>query len=160
MIIAILGVLKAGAAYVPMDPDYPDERMSFVLSDTQTKLVLCNEAYRLRLKTLARNVSVESIDSEQFQVMLAGAWSKSNPGQINDPFSLAYVIYTSGTTGVPKGVMVEHRNVARLFEATDKFYGFTDKDTWVLFHSYIFDFTVWEIWGALLYGGKLFIPTY
>jgi len=160
MIIAILGVLKAGAAYVPMDPDYPDERMSFVLSDTQAKLVLSNEAYRLRLKTLARNVSVESVDSEQFQEMLAGAWSKNNPGQINDPFSLAYVIYTSGTTGAPKGVMVEHRNVARLFEATDKFYGFTNKDTWVLFHSYIFDFTVWEIWGALLYGGKLFIPTY
>jgi amino acid adenylation domain-containing protein len=160
IIIAILGVLKAGAAYVPMDPDYPDERMSFVLSDTKTKLVLTNEAYSLRLRTLARNVSIESIDSEQFQAKLEEGYSKSNPKQIIDPFSLAYVIYTSGTTGVPKGVMVEHRNVARLFEATDKLYGFNNKDTWVLFHSYIFDFTVWEIWGALLYGGKLFIPTY
>ena len=73
---------------------------------------------------------------------------------------LAYVIYTSGSTGMPKGVMVEHRNVSRLFRATEKWFHFNAKDVWTLFHSFAFDFSVWEIWGALLYGGRLLVvPT-
>ncbi|WP_186130092.1 AMP-binding protein, partial [Burkholderia gladioli] len=71
--------------------------------------------------------------------------------------SLAYVIYTSGSTGQPKGVMIEHRNVTRLFAATQAWYGFGPQDTWALFHSFAFDFSVWEIWGALLHGGRLVI---
>ena len=73
------------------------------------------------------------------------------------PENLAYVIYTSGSTGRPKGVMVEHRNVARLFTATDDWFGFGPTDTWLLLHSYAFDFSVWELWGALLYGGRLVV---
>ncbi len=68
------------------------------------------------------------------------------------------MIYTSGSTGQPKGVQVEHRNVARLFSATDGWFGFGPGDTWLLFHSYAFDFSVWELWGALLYGGRLVVP--
>ena len=70
---------------------------------------------------------------------------------------LAYVIYTSGSTGTPKGVMVEHANVARLFAATRGWFGFDERDVWTLFHSFAFDFSVWEIWGALLHGGQLVV---
>ncbi|PBP64690.1 hypothetical protein CCL15_24825, partial [Pseudomonas syringae] len=73
------------------------------------------------------------------------------------PAHLAYVIYTSGSTGLPKGVQVEHRNVARLFSATDAWFGFNANDVWAMFHSFAFDFSVWEIWGALVHGGQLLI---
>src|SRR4029079_1101215 len=73
------------------------------------------------------------------------------------PEQTAYVIYTSGSTGQPKGVQVEHRQVARLFSATDDWFGFGPADTWLLFHSYAFDFSVWELWGALAYGGRVVV---
>ena len=72
----------------------------------------------------------------------------------------AYVIYTSGSTGKPKGVLVTHANVVRLFDATEAWFGFGAEDVWTLFHSYAFDFSVWEIWGALLYGGRLVVVPY
>src|SRR6202041_683166 len=91
------------------------------------------------------------------------AW-RHQPDLNPDPHSiglnsshLAYVIYTSGSTGQPKGVMVEHANVARLFAATDAWFHFSANDVWALFHSYAFDFSVWEIWGALFHGGRLII---
>src|ERR1700733_11162002 len=86
--------------------------------------------------------------------------SRENPAVQNTPQNLSYVIYTSGTTGNPKGVLQMHHNVVRLFLATQEYFHFTDKDVWTLFHSYAFDFSVWEIWGALLHGGQLIIPTY
>ncbi|MER8377643.1 amino acid adenylation domain-containing protein, partial [Mesorhizobium sp. M1406] len=73
------------------------------------------------------------------------------------PRHLAYIIYTSGSTGTPKGVMVEHAQIVRLFEATQDWYGFTEHDIWCLFHSFSFDFSVWELWGALRYGGRLIL---
>ena len=73
------------------------------------------------------------------------------------PHHLAYIIYTSGSTGVPKGVMVEHRQVARLFSATQPWFHFDERDVWTLFHSFAFDFSVWERWGALLHGGRLVV---
>ncbi|KAF9079577.1 hypothetical protein BGX27_006232, partial [Mortierella sp. AM989] len=76
------------------------------------------------------------------------------------PNHLAYVIYTSGSTGKPKGVMVEHCQVTRLFHSTEDWYYFDMSDTWLLVHTFSFDFSVWEIWGALRYGGKLIIPSY
>ncbi|WP_309460658.1 AMP-binding protein, partial [Bacillus pseudomycoides] len=74
--------------------------------------------------------------------------------------NLAYVIYTSGSTGNPKGVLIPHKNVVRLFKAADNHFNFNEKDIWTMFHSYAFDFSVWEIWGALLYGGKLIVVPY
>src|SRR4029453_180189 len=72
----------------------------------------------------------------------------------------AYVIYTSGSTGEPQGVVITHPNVLRLFTATEHWFGFGSADVWTLFHSFAFDFSVWEIWGALLHGGRLVIVPY
>ncbi|MCI0624646.1 MAG: amino acid adenylation domain-containing protein [Acidobacteria bacterium] len=86
--------------------------------------------------------------------------STDNPVPVSGPDNLAYVIYTSGSTGTPKGVLISHRNAVRLFSATHHWFEFTENDVWSLFHSYAFDFSVWEIWGALLHGGKLVIVPY
>ena len=86
--------------------------------------------------------------------------STANPNAAISPDDLAYVIYTSGSTGKPKGVLVTHANVSRLFTATDHWFGFGPHDVWTLFHSYAFDFSVWELWGALLYGGRVVIVPY
>src|SRR6185295_9636152 len=84
----------------------------------------------------------------------------TNPALLGTPDVLAYVIFTSGSTGQPKGVLITHRNVVRLFRATDHWFRFKPQDVWTLFHSYAFDFSVWEIWGALLYGGRLVVVPY
>ncbi len=84
---------------------------------------------------------------------------ESNPERINSLDDLAYVIYTSGTTGLPKGVMLEHGNITRLFVNDKCLYDFDEHDVWMIFHYYGFDFSVWEMYGALLFGGKLLIPT-
>jgi len=160
MVISILAVLKAGGGYVPIDPAHPDERICFILSDTRTRVILCNEAHSSRLKelTIPLDTKVATIDSPLLLSELQTSHSGDNIVSVNTSADLAYVIYTSGTTGNPKGVMVEHRNVLRLFKATADLFRFTDQDTWVLFHSYAFDFSVWEMWGALLYGGRLYVP--
>ncbi|MCB8783758.1 non-ribosomal peptide synthetase [Planktothrix agardhii] len=155
MIIGILGILKAGAAYLPLDPEYPQERLSFMLEDSQVKVLVTQAKL------------VESIPEHQAQlVCLDTDWEKiaqnitSNPENKSEPENLTYIIYTSGSTGKPKGVLVNHANVVRLFAATDSWYHFNCQDVWTLFHSYAFDFSVWEIWGALLYGGRLVIVPY
>jgi amino acid adenylation domain-containing protein len=151
LVVAIIGVLKAGAAYVPLDPEHPGERLGFVLADTGARLLVTREELLDRLPAHAATVVCLGRDDA-----LAGA-STANPAPIADPDHLAYVIYTSGSTGTPKGVAVEHRNVARLFTATDAWFGFGPSDTWLLAHSYAFDFSVWELWGALAYGGRLVV---
>lgn len=155
MIIGILGILKAGGAYVPLDPDYPPERLSFMLEDAQVSILLTQQQI------------VKSIPQHQAQVIcLNRHWgtiaksSESNPNHTATPDNLAYVIYTSGSTGKPKGVLVNHSNVVRLFAATEDWYNFNSQDVWTLFHSYAFDFSVWEIWGALLHGGRLVVVSY
>ncbi len=84
----------------------------------------------------------------------------SRLADVVSPGDLAYVIYTSGSTGKPKGAMVTHENVVRLFDATDGWYHFDASDVWTLFHSYAFDFSVWELWGALFYGGRVVVVPY
>ncbi|HEX8695142.1 MAG TPA: non-ribosomal peptide synthase/polyketide synthase, partial [Longimicrobium sp.] len=153
MVVAILAVLKAGGAYVPLDPGYPAERLAFTLSDAGVPVVLVQESVRAVLPAVD-GVEIVSLDGLSEQL---AAESAENPRSGATSESLAYVIYTSGSTGRPKGVLIAHRNVARLFAATEAGFGFGESDVWTLFHSYAFDFSVWELWGALLYGGRLVV---
>ncbi|MGE1109478.1 amino acid adenylation domain-containing protein [Bacillus wiedmannii] len=156
MIVGILGILKAGGAYVPLDSTYPEQRLQYILEDASIQLFVTQESLK-ELKCLPENVESICLDRDQDEI---GKESKTLPVSDVSSQNLAYVIYTSGSTGNPKGVMIEHHNVIRLFKSTDCWYQFNEKDTWTLFHSYAFDFSVWEIWGALLYGGKLVVVPY
>jgi syringomycin synthetase protein SyrE len=151
MIIGLLGILKAGAGYVPLDPAYPTERLAYLLQDSSPAAVLVQAATAdvLPLGLLPL------INLEDAALQAQSVQNPHVPGL--NASHLAYVIYTSGSTGLPKGVQVEHRNVARLFSATDAWFGFNANDVWALFHSFAFDFSVWEIWGALVHGGQLLI---
>ncbi|HKR95747.1 MAG TPA: amino acid adenylation domain-containing protein, partial [Candidatus Angelobacter sp.] len=155
MLVGILGILKAGGAYLPLDPHYPRERLGFMLSDAQATLVITQRKF------------VEWFDHAADEIIcLDRDWSaigqedSANPQAQVFSENAAYVIYTSGSTGRPKGVIVSHANVIRLFAATQNWFQFSPDDVWTFFHSYAFDFSVWEIWGALLYGGKLIIVPY
>lgn len=157
MVIALLAVLKAGGAYVPLDPAYPRKRLQFMMDDSAPAVLLTQEDLRGLFPGIGERVPVLDMAAA------AHSWElepDTNPHRVSigvTPKHVAYVIYTSGSTGTPKGVMVEHANVARLFAATDAWFRFDASDVWTLFHSYAFDFSVWEIWGALFYGGRLVI---
>lgn len=155
MVVAILGVLKAGAAYVPLDPEYPRARLEYMLADARPAVVLTSTQGQEHLPPGA-HVEFVLLDSAEVRSALSQA-GDGNPGIKLSPENAAYVIYTSGSTGVPKGVVVTQGNVTRLFASTRKWFSFSAEDVWTLFHSYAFDFSVWEIWGALLYGGSLVI---
>ncbi|MEO3808394.1 amino acid adenylation domain-containing protein [Sphaerisporangium sp. B11E5] len=155
-IAGMLGVLKAGGAYVPIDPAYPAERVEYLLADSAAPIVVAAKDTAGVIG--GRHASIVWIDGDEDEDV-AGPPSREPGHEAPRPEAtggdLAYVIYTSGSTGRPKGVMVEHRNVVRLFEQTAAWFHFDHRDTWALFHSLSFDFSVWEIWGALLYGGRL-----
>jgi amino acid adenylation domain-containing protein len=154
-LVGILGILKAGGAYVPLDPGYPVERLLWMLSDSAPMAIVTESALVAPLSS--SGIPITTLDSD-WSVM--GAPDAVNPESTAlglRPHHLAYVIYTSGSTGQPKGVMVEHRQVVRLMAATRDWFGFDERDVSTLFHSYAFDFSVWEIWGALAYGGRLVI---
>jgi amino acid adenylation domain-containing protein/FkbM family methyltransferase len=161
LVVAILGVLAAGGAYVPLDPAYPRERLAFLLVDSGVSvLVTAGRLLPALAETLAPSVRLVLIDDDR---ALFGRQARQDSAPWPDggvdafPENLAYVIYTSGSTGRPKGVAVTHANVARLFAATDSRFRFGPGDTWTLFHSSAFDFSVWELWGALLHGGRLVV---
>lgn len=155
MIVGILGILKAGGAYVPLDPAYPADRLAFIISDSKIRVVLTAEsAFSAQLKQLAPALEAIFFDANAKEIAAQDA--NSHDVRVS-PEAAAYVIYTSGSTGQPKGVLVSHRNVLRLFSSTDDWFRFDKNDVWTLFHSFAFDFSVWEIWGALLFGGKLVI---
>lgn len=153
LIVGILGILKAGGAYLPLDPAYPPDRLSFMLEDAGTRVLLTSED--LVQKIPAPDLAVVLINGSTI-----AEESKENLENNCVPENLAYVIYTSGSTGKSKGVVVTHANVVRLFETTESSFHFGADDVWTLFHSSAFDFSVWEIWGALLYGGRLVIVPY
>jgi len=164
LIVGILGILKAGGAYVPLDPAYPRERLSFILNDSHAAIIVTQATLLDRLPATRRDVTLsENGVALPLAVCLDEDWpriaenSTSNPVAATQPTNLAYVIYTSGSTGQPKGVLIPHAQAMRLFTATDAWYHFGPDDVWTLFHSYAFDFSVWELWGALLYGGRLVV---
>jgi amino acid adenylation domain-containing protein len=157
MIVAVLAVLKAGGAYVPLDPAYPEARLQHMLEDSAVGLVLTDRVAAARLPASSAVTLV--LDDPDFAADCNRREAEDIPPEEVDvdPESLAYVIYTSGSTGKPKGVMIEHRNVSGLMIAADRCFAFGPQDCWTLFHSYAFDFSVWEIWGALAYGGRLVV---
>ncbi|MDH1459526.1 non-ribosomal peptide synthase/polyketide synthase [Delftia tsuruhatensis] len=154
MVVGLLAILKAGGAYVPLDPDYPADRLAHMVADSGISLVLTKAAVRERIPGAAA-LQVLEID----MLDLSGE-PDTDPQVEVSADSLAYVIYTSGSTGKPKGAQLSHRNVARLLDATDAWFGFGPDDVWTLFHSYAFDFSVWEIFGALCTGGRLVVVPY
>ncbi len=153
-IVGILGILKAGGAYLPIDPSNPPERSASILNDAQVTILITTADLVANLTSCAQIICLDR------DIQTIGEYSIENPAPSGKSDDLAYVIYTSGSTGQPKGVLVNHQNVSRLFAATDDWYHFNEQDVWTLFHSFAFDFSVWEIWGALLYGGKLIIVPY
>ncbi|MEH2262461.1 non-ribosomal peptide synthetase [Nostoc sp.] len=155
MLIGILGILKAGGAYVPLDPAYPAERLTYILNDSQVSLLLTQQ--KLAADISQQNLQVFCLDTDWETISQS---SQENLVSNVQPENLAYVIYTSGSTGNPKGVLINHYNVVRLFAATQTWFNFSERDVWTLFHSYAFDFSVWEIWGALISGGKLIVVPY
>lgn len=159
IIKVLLGILKAGAAYVPLDPSYPKDRLLYSLSDSGCVSVVTNKNDRASLQGSSA-VELFYEDLVQAQTGLQDRIAETLASVEVSADSLAYVIYTSGSTGNPKGVMVTHANVNRLFTSTTDWFNFGHQDVWTLFHSYAFDFSVWEIWGALLYGGRLVVVPY
>jgi amino acid adenylation domain-containing protein len=157
MVVAVLGILKAGAAYVPMDPAYPAERLAYMLGDSTPALLLTDLPADDAARLAPPGVAVAQFAALGPAMALCPEHDPDALALGLQPSDLAYIIYTSGSTGMPKGVMVEHANMARLFDATDPWFSFNEHDVWTLFHSLAFDFSVWELWGALAYGGKLVV---
>ncbi|GAB2894382.1 non-ribosomal peptide synthetase DhbF [Streptomyces deserti] len=149
MVAAALAVLKTGNFYVPLDPASPRARTQAILEDAAPPLVLASRSLSGRVPTGVPVVYVDDVPDDP------GDWTYTAPGIA--PSSRAYVIFTSGTTGRPKGVEVTHHNVLRLFHSSQALFGFGHEDVWSLFHSFAFDFSVWEMWGALLHGGRIVV---
>ncbi|WP_342755402.1 amino acid adenylation domain-containing protein [Pantoea sp. MBD-2R] len=147
MIAAMLGTWMAGGGYMPVDIHSPAERIATIIEDSEVKFMLSDSAHSGTIPIFAGTLlCIDEID---------------NPPQCDlpevSPERLAYIIYTSGSTGRPKGVEVTHANAARLFSSCDSLFEFERSDVWTFFHSYAFDFSVWEIWGALVHGASLLI---
>lgn len=155
MLVSIVAVLKTGAGYVPIDPTYPKDRIEYILEDVQPYMFITQSDMELPNK-------IEDVEHTYIDLEFIEKYDNKNISQEERLAPLtslnpAYIIYTSGSTGRPKGVVIPHQNVIRLLNATENWFGFNERDVWTLFHSYAFDFSVWEIWGALLYGGELVV---
>ncbi|MBG9595189.1 hypothetical protein ABE34_23940, partial [Lysinibacillus sphaericus] len=148
MVIGIYGIIKAGGIYVPINTMYPESRVKYILSDCDAKILLVgSEQQSLNYEGKVINIKKE----------LPSNTEATNPSiELNSEDGL-YVIYTSGTTGNSKGVEVMHKNIVRLLFNDGFKFDFNQDDVWTMFHSYGFDFSVWEMYGATLYGGKLVI---
>lgn len=155
-IVAMLAILKAGGAYVPLDPAYPQDRLVYIVVDSKLTLVITNKDMQSNLNPRLAGYGVNTVFMDAAQKNICSS-PTTNPDVAISPSDLMYVIYTSGSTGNPKGVMVTHANVTRLFQATKPYLHFDENDAWTLFHSYSFGFSVWEIWGALTHGAKLVV---
>jgi amino acid adenylation domain-containing protein/non-ribosomal peptide synthase protein (TIGR01720 family) len=150
-VIGILAILKLGCAYVPIDVATPKKRALEIIEDCKASVVLINSIQpEFEQSELFKTINISQIAN------FRARRSCFLPNEVSSD-AAAYMIYTSGTTGKPKGVVVNHKNVLRLMECAKDLFQFSNRDTWSLFHSYAFDFSVWEIWGALLFGARLII---
>ncbi|OBB00237.1 hypothetical protein A5668_01755 [Mycolicibacterium fortuitum] len=147
-IVSIVAVGKAGAAYLPIDPMHPDARIQFMLADAEPAVAITTTALTGRFA----ECDLEVLDFDE--VREHDGQRREFPTPADD--DVAYLIYTSGTTGRPKGVAITHRNVVRLLETLDAELGLAGQ-VWTQCHSLAFDYSVWEIWGALLFGGRLVV---
>src|SRR5215212_9882798 len=152
MMVALLGILKSGAAYLPLDPDYPQERLSYMLADSQAGVLLTAKLLGARFSELP--LTVVSLDDEREQI--AGR-STSNLAVDVTPANLAYVIYTSGSTGRPKGIMVSHENVVNFFTGMKRSIGDEPAGTWLAVTSISFDISVLELLGSLARGFEVIV---
>ncbi|WP_449066715.1 AMP-binding protein, partial [Planomonospora algeriensis] len=166
LVVAVLGVLEAGGAYVPVDPSYPADRVGFMVRDASPMAVVAVAGSE---GVVGGGLPVVVLEDGGVSCrLLPGGAGTAPPSAPEDegaelplpgllPGHPAYVIFTSGSTGRPKGVVVTHGSVTRLLACTQGWFGFGPEDVWTLFHSYAFDFSVWELWGALLHGGRLVV---
>nr|WP_229840617.1 non-ribosomal peptide synthetase [Streptomyces roseolilacinus] len=152
---ALLGVLKSGAAYLPLDPANPADRLAHVLRDAGAA-VLVAETGTLPLVEGVHDGPLVVLDRDADRAAWA-AEPATAPNPPSGPDNAVYVIYTSGSTGRPKGVTLTHANVVRLMTTAQEHYAFDDADVWSMAHSYAFDVSVFEMWGALLHGGTLVV---
>ncbi|MBG6069641.1 non-ribosomal peptide synthetase [Micromonospora ureilytica] len=149
LVVAMVAVLKTGAGYVPLDPGHPHARLRAVLADAGCPVVVGDASWRGVFTEVPTFVAIDDAGTDD----VGGSFT---PVAVCDD-DTAYIIYTSGSTGKPKGVRVTHRNVLRLFTTTDELFDFTHTDVWSMFHSAAFDFSVWEIYGALLHGAHVVV---
>ena len=170
LVIALLAILKTGAAYLPVDPGYPERRICAMLADARPTVIVTTAALACLLPahgtppgTSPGSGTASVVLTDDHATMTALAGQSDNALTDADriapllPEHPAYVIYTSGSAGTPKGVTITHANVTSLFAATDARFGFAASDVWTWFHSFAFDFSVWEIWGALAHGARLIV---
>ncbi|MCP4157357.1 MAG: amino acid adenylation domain-containing protein, partial [bacterium] len=175
MIIAIFAILKTGCAYMPIDPGYPGERINYMLADSDVKLVLVDEKSEIRISRSETNPNVQNSNDQNqvngaveiFVLNLENLSLDDSGSEFVSDFefgasdlglkasSPAYIIYTSGTTGKPKGTVVEHGNITALMQTGQVLFQYGEADVWTMYHSFCFDFSVWEMYGALLFGGRL-----
>ncbi|MEU0005141.1 non-ribosomal peptide synthase/polyketide synthase [Streptomyces sp. NPDC006314] len=157
LVVAVLAVLKTGAAYLPIDPALPAERVAGLLADAAPVTLVTTAATAARAEGTAIPLLLLDDDGVRADLARRPVTDPRDPARRPLPESPAYAIYTSGSTGRPKGVVIPHANVVRLFARTRQWFGFGTDDVWTLFHSYAFDFSVWELWGPLLHGGRLVV---
>jgi amino acid adenylation domain-containing protein len=154
MLTAMLGILKAGGAYLPIDSGYPKSRVLEMLEDARPVAILTTSSLAAGLAGELSDLSIAVVEMDGGTARRVSPDRQDLPAAVKSD-DLAYLMYTSGSTGKPKGVMVTHRNVVRLLAQTDSWFHFGESDVWTMFHSIAFDFSVWEIWGPLLTGGRL-----
>ncbi|MCX5046733.1 amino acid adenylation domain-containing protein, partial [Aldersonia sp. NBC_00410] len=155
LVVAALAVAAAGGGYLPLDPRYPGDRIAFVLDDADPVCVVVRG--REDLAGVSTSVPVLCLGEMEMSGVSGGPVADAERAAPLRASNLAYVIYTSGSTGRPKGVQVPHGSVVALFDNTDTFFGFDATDVWSMFHSFAFDFAVWELWGPLVHGGVLVV---
>ncbi|WP_417821992.1 amino acid adenylation domain-containing protein [Terasakiella sp.] len=155
-VVAVLGILKAGGSYLPLEPAYQNDRLGYMVDDSGIEIVVSTTALQAQLRDIVANQTLHFICLDEQKADMC----HDNPVVAQDLDQRAYVIYTSGSTGKPKGVEITQRNVVRLFSTTRGLFDFDHQDVWTMFHSHAFDFSVWEIWGALLNGGRLVVVPY